>query len=138
MRYDNDDAALCLSNLLAVGFQRFEIDLYWDEGRQVWSFCPAAVPDASSRKKTSPLPTSTLAHSSDASVTSKSIFQGSTSIISNLIARQIPSSGNASSGVPSPSFSSSSVPAGASLGQALPSYSSLPDNPSNPLISIGQ
>lgn len=34
----------CYSNLLAVGFRRFELDLYWDEGRTSWSFCPVSMP----------------------------------------------------------------------------------------------
>ncbi|KIN08239.1 hypothetical protein OIDMADRAFT_152418 [Oidiodendron maius Zn] len=44
LRYEDDDSGDCLSNLLAVGIRRFEIDLFWDQGRQVWSFCPVAIP----------------------------------------------------------------------------------------------
>ncbi|KAF1811404.1 hypothetical protein P152DRAFT_474579 [Eremomyces bilateralis CBS 781.70] len=36
--------ANCLSNLLASGFRRFIIDLYWDPPRQKWSLCPARLP----------------------------------------------------------------------------------------------
>lgn len=30
----------CLSNLLAVGFRRLEVDIFWDKGGGTWSFCP--------------------------------------------------------------------------------------------------
>ena len=134
LRYDNDDAALCLSNLLAVGFQRFEVDLYWDDGRQVWSFCPAAIPAASSVKSRSPSSNPILSPSSDASGNSEPDGPDSTSITSNIVARQLSSTSTSNSS----STSSTSLPLGASsLGQALPSYSSLPDNPHNSLISIG-
>ncbi|KAG9247779.1 hypothetical protein BJ878DRAFT_414145 [Calycina marina] len=46
LRYDNDDVALCISNLLAVGFRRLEVDLYWDELRDAWQFCPASVAES--------------------------------------------------------------------------------------------
>ena len=40
------DAAFerCLANLLATGFRRFVIDVFWDAGRRVWSLCPVQVP----------------------------------------------------------------------------------------------
>ncbi|EPE25809.1 hypothetical protein GLAREA_01721 [Glarea lozoyensis ATCC 20868] len=47
-RFEDADSADCISNLLAVGFRRFAIDLYWDQARKVWSFCPAAVPTSTS------------------------------------------------------------------------------------------
>lgn len=34
----------CFSNLLGVGFPRFEVDLYWDALRSVWSLCPVQLP----------------------------------------------------------------------------------------------
>jgi hypothetical protein len=42
--FAGDAAALCFSNLLATGFRRFVVDLYWDDGRRVWSFCPFQLP----------------------------------------------------------------------------------------------
>lgn len=34
----------CFSNLLGVGFPRFEVDVYWDALRSVWSLCPVELP----------------------------------------------------------------------------------------------
>lgn len=34
----------CFSNLLGVGFPRFEVDVYWDALRSVWSLCPVQHP----------------------------------------------------------------------------------------------
>ncbi|KAL2352481.1 hypothetical protein BJ546DRAFT_211209 [Cryomyces antarcticus] len=48
-RYHDADAALCFSNLLATGFRKFVVDLYWDSARHVWSLCPAQVPGSSSQ-----------------------------------------------------------------------------------------
>lgn len=59
--YDEVRLWKCLSNLLAVGFRRYDLDLwvlfprssprsplmharYWDQGRGSWSFCPVAMP----------------------------------------------------------------------------------------------
>ncbi len=38
----------CFSNLLAVGFDRFEIDVYWDVSRHIWSLCPVELGDVAS------------------------------------------------------------------------------------------
>ncbi|KAK3071528.1 Maintenance of telomere capping protein 6 [Teratosphaeriaceae sp. CCFEE 6253] len=43
LRYEGTAAANCLSNLLATGFRRIEIDVYWDQGRRLWSLCPARL-----------------------------------------------------------------------------------------------
>ena len=42
-RYDSASGAKCISNLLAAGFRRLEIDLYWDVSRTTWSFCPVEL-----------------------------------------------------------------------------------------------
>lgn len=49
-RYDGEEASRCMSSLLAMGYRRFELDLYWDDAHRVWSLCPADLPssDASS------------------------------------------------------------------------------------------
>jgi hypothetical protein len=44
--FEDANSADCFSNLLAAGFRRFTIDLYWDEGRRLWSFCPVALPNS--------------------------------------------------------------------------------------------
>jgi hypothetical protein len=42
-RYDSASAIKCVSNLLAAGFRRLEVDLYWDVSRTSWSFCPVQL-----------------------------------------------------------------------------------------------
>ncbi|KAF2658167.1 hypothetical protein K491DRAFT_653321 [Lophiostoma macrostomum CBS 122681] len=43
-QYENHRLQTCLSNLLAAGFKRFLVDVYWDSGRSTWSLCPAQLP----------------------------------------------------------------------------------------------
>ncbi|KAI7216263.1 hypothetical protein KC333_g4945 [Hortaea werneckii] len=45
-RYEDGAAAKCFSNLLAIGFRRMDIDLYWDASRSVWSLCPVQLGDS--------------------------------------------------------------------------------------------
>lgn len=42
--YSRDNAINCISNLLAVGFRRLALDLYWSVERRSWSFCPVTIP----------------------------------------------------------------------------------------------
>lgn len=42
--YDREDAAKCISNLLAVGYRRLVLDLYWSVERRTWTFCPVVIP----------------------------------------------------------------------------------------------
>ncbi|KAJ5081850.1 hypothetical protein NUU61_010114 [Penicillium alfredii] len=42
--YDREAAAKCISNLLAVGYRRLVLDLYWSVERRKWSFCPVSIP----------------------------------------------------------------------------------------------
>ncbi|KAF2723372.1 hypothetical protein K431DRAFT_337609 [Polychaeton citri CBS 116435] len=42
-RYEDAAAAKCMSNLLATGFRRLDVDLYWDASRLVWSLCPVEL-----------------------------------------------------------------------------------------------
>lgn len=48
LQYDDDAAKKCFTNLFDVDFQRFELDLYWDEGRSIWSFCPVQLESSGS------------------------------------------------------------------------------------------
>ncbi|KAF2193249.1 lectin C-type domain-containing protein [Zopfia rhizophila CBS 207.26] len=43
-QYESSAFQKCFSNLLASGFQKYLIDVYWDPGRSVWSLCPAEIP----------------------------------------------------------------------------------------------
>lgn len=42
--FRTSSATKCISNLLAVGYRRLSIDLYWSPDRRAWSFCPVAIP----------------------------------------------------------------------------------------------
>ncbi|CAG8076734.1 unnamed protein product [Penicillium salamii] len=42
--YDKEDAVQCFSNLLAIGYRRLVVDVYWSVTRRSWSFCPVNVP----------------------------------------------------------------------------------------------
>ncbi|KAF2771972.1 hypothetical protein EJ03DRAFT_308235 [Teratosphaeria nubilosa] len=44
--YEEASAAKCISNLLALGFRRIEIDIYWDVSRRKWSLCPVQLGNA--------------------------------------------------------------------------------------------
>ncbi|RDW92172.1 hypothetical protein BP5796_01566 [Coleophoma crateriformis] len=146
-RYDDDDAGDCLSNLLADGFRRFEIDLYWDEERQIWSFCPVAIP--TSIPNAAPSSTVTLsfqpstassfrsgslaassstsdsASSTSTSSVSSSITKSAISSAAGLGARQATSTADAGTGI-----------SATSLGTTLPTASVLPDSDNNPLVEI--
>ncbi|KAH8659133.1 hypothetical protein BGZ60DRAFT_414613 [Tricladium varicosporioides] len=151
-RYEDDDSGDCLSNLLAVGFRRFEIDLYWDQGRSLWSFCPVEIPTSISQLLTSAAVTksSILTSQSLATVTATPNSSGGSTLEARQATGTVPVtttslSSTSSNGSPgstvSPTFL---VPALASngtetpLGTELPSISSLPPNsPNRPAIAIG-
>jgi hypothetical protein len=43
-QFEHNAFLKCFSNLLGVGFARFEVDVYWDTLRSVWSLCPVQLP----------------------------------------------------------------------------------------------
>jgi hypothetical protein len=45
--YDPDTFETCFSNLIAVGFRRLIIDLYWDVENRSYNLCPVHIPDFS-------------------------------------------------------------------------------------------
>ncbi|TVY40537.1 Maintenance of telomere capping protein [Lachnellula subtilissima] len=141
LRYEDDNSGDCLSNLLAVGFRRFELDLYWNSGRNVWSFCPVAIPES--------IPNSTAPSNDASSATLTSASLTAASSGSMLEARQATGSESSST---SETSGSSSVLVGSelpgisgtllnasptSLGNASPTVVVLPDSSNDPLISIG-
>ena len=54
--YTPQAAARCISNVLAAGFKRILIDVYWDPAREIWSLCPASVPRNANSGQPAPLP----------------------------------------------------------------------------------
>lgn len=68
--YEDVAAQKCFSNLLAVGFRKFILDLYWDTSRQTWSLCPVELSGtASSPENPTSLTTSSSSISASASLT---------------------------------------------------------------------
>lgn len=51
--FTGSSAADCISNLLATGFRRFVIDVYWSVTRRQWIFCPVSVPQGGANTATS-------------------------------------------------------------------------------------
>ncbi|KAH9221987.1 hypothetical protein DL95DRAFT_326764 [Leptodontidium sp. 2 PMI_412] len=140
-RYEDESSGDCISNLLAVGFRRFELDLYWDAGRSVWSFCPVSIPPG--LQNLTPLSTVTLFPGS----TSASNFSQSTSpATASSFSSQTPQTSSTRPNL-NPRQQTTNAPtltnpgptstAESSLGQILPSVSSIPDTSNNPLVAIG-
>ncbi|KAF7956532.1 hypothetical protein EAE96_003868 [Botrytis aclada] len=141
LQYEDDDAATCISNLLANGFRRLEVDLYWDEARQLWSFCPTAVPVSSSDAASTPTPTPTLS----STIASLTLAQQTTDLNPRQNAATnsiIPSpsvtdvDGTFSSRPTSHSLSEVNVIA-SSVGSTLPVASAIPNTLEKSLHNIG-
>ncbi|TVY19215.1 Maintenance of telomere capping protein 6 [Lachnellula arida] len=144
-RYEDDNFGDCLSNLLALGFQRFELDLYWDSGRKVWSFCPVAIPESITNATAPSNDASSLSSSTFATLTSAPLATASSG--SMLEARQATASDSSSetssslsvlvgSGLPDISGTVTKA-SPTSLGNTSPSIAVLPDSSNDPLVSIG-
>ncbi|KAF1926952.1 lectin C-type domain-containing protein [Didymella exigua CBS 183.55] len=43
-QFEHNAFMKCFSNLLGVGIPRFEVNVYWDALRSVWSLCPVQLP----------------------------------------------------------------------------------------------
>ncbi|RDL33645.1 Uncharacterized protein BP5553_08013 [Venustampulla echinocandica] len=133
MKYVDDDFNDCFSNLLAVGFRRFEIDLYWDQGSGMWSLCPVATSSSiQQRALVSHTPLTVFS----ASLTAPTLaIEQTLSPSSVLNARQVTTTNPSS---PFPATSMISEPSTTSLGDTSSSSASLPNNPSASLISAGR
>lgn len=56
--YELEAAKRCISNLIAVGYRRLYVDLYWSADVGRWGFCPVAIlPDADG---VNPVPTTSV------------------------------------------------------------------------------
>ncbi|KAL5340777.1 lectin C-type domain protein [Aspergillus crustosus] len=60
-KFDRTAAEKCLSNLIAVGYRRFDIDVYWSPSLWRWLLCPVSIPQDVQVVTTSlgPTPTAT-------------------------------------------------------------------------------
>ncbi|PGH05227.1 hypothetical protein GX51_03127 [Blastomyces parvus] len=57
-RYEEQGMVECISNLLALDYRRFYVDLYWSPDHRRWTFCPVAGnPRAPARPAPGPTPT---------------------------------------------------------------------------------
>ncbi|KAK0962815.1 Maintenance of telomere capping protein 6 [Friedmanniomyces endolithicus] len=89
-RYEDATAARCISNLLATGFRRIEVDIYWDTSRRLWSLCPVQLGNTSTLSNS----TMTSAEPSSKSTSSAMLASGQlTNRGAFEVARAIPASG---------------------------------------------
>ena len=72
-RYDSASATKCVSNLLAAGFRRLEVDLYWDVSRTSWSFCPVQLGEVEPQLSVTQDSTTSQARSTSASLASNDL-----------------------------------------------------------------
>lgn len=153
-RYEDDIAETCISNLLALGFRRLLVDVYWDTSRHVWSLCPVQIPDSSGENtpsSTSLAPSTSSAHISSVQLSNpteaaRTDASGTTTqVTSTLSPRQItPTSGSsatlsvsfgeASGAISTRSTSLSKL--ATSTSSLAPSASEL-NSPSGPLYQLG-
>ena len=73
MRYDSASATKCVSNLLAAGFRRLEVDLYWDVSRTSWSFCPVRLGEVEPQLSVTQDSTTSQTRSTSASLASNDL-----------------------------------------------------------------
>lgn len=145
-RYKDDEAGNCLSNLLAVGYRRLMVDLYWDSGRQEWSLCPVSIPQ-SLLNSTSSLP-STATPTVSSGVLSSIQFQTGTQTTATALT--VPVNGPISATTAKAKFvpttlSNQTTPLSIGLvrttsglnGTAQPSLSTIPNPLNVPFYKIG-
>lgn len=87
--YEPNSFAQCLSNLLSIGYGRFEVDLYWDEWRRVWSFCPAAIPAPSEVNTGSIVPVTVTATTQRTLTAGRASAREATQETASITARQL-------------------------------------------------
>lgn len=75
--FAEDSATNCVSNLLATGYRRFLVDLYWSSERRQWTFCPVAIP---SRDTSRTGPSGARKSTSNASSSGPSVHQQDASL----------------------------------------------------------
>jgi hypothetical protein len=72
-QYEDQAFQKCLSNLLAIEFRNFHVDVYWDQKRSQWGLCPAELPPAGSTMPTTTLLSSSLSATANSSPTAKEL-----------------------------------------------------------------
>ncbi|KAI9799548.1 MAG: hypothetical protein M1825_004474 [Sarcosagium campestre] len=69
--YRGNETEICLSNVLASGFRRLILDLYWDDDRRSWSFCPVTLPNRPPDGQLQASSTSTLSNNGQSTSTAR-------------------------------------------------------------------
>jgi hypothetical protein len=135
--FEDADYGVCFSNLLAIGFRRFSLDLYWDQGRELWSFCPVSIPGATS------VSASFQEIQTSLNVASSFAAASSTSIGDLFLQRQqgnedlTRSSTTSSPSIRTSATSTTVAPKGTtSLGELQPGIAPYTGNPNASLVSI--
>lgn len=140
-QYEHNAFQKCFSNLLGVGFRRFEIDVYWDPLQFVWSLCPVEQPELNDQDEFAPIASGpTLSMSSDSTFArvpeSTAVPLGDAL---RLLRRQDGSQTNTGS-VETPSTASSAAVLNSSSSATLPpipTVTSYPTTNGPPLVQIG-
>ena len=133
-RFEDQAAKKCLSNLLAAGFRRIILDLYWNPFLDQWSLCPAALPSQDpGSARSSVLSTTSLSASAPSGVLALTQSPGTTASgaagHSSLNVRQITSALSSSA----KSSATSAMPT--STSEPIASPSEVPGSPG--LYQIG-
>ena len=76
--YTRDKATDCISNLLAVGFRRLVVDLYWSVDRRAWSFCPVTIPTSADVYVSEITSTTTAETSATSTITTNDVVSSTT------------------------------------------------------------
>ncbi|KAF2817409.1 lectin C-type domain-containing protein [Mytilinidion resinicola] len=137
-QYEDSAAQKCFSNLLASGFKRFIIDVYWDTGRSQWSLCPAEIPESASPADDTTsisITQSTSVKSLMTAPISLPIFERQASSISSRSSTPAARTDSATSSTPTLSFTGSSSTSMAYSAAATPTEF---PTAGEPLVQIGQ
>jgi hypothetical protein len=78
--YEDHEFGKCLSNLMAGGFRLLELDVYWDQTRRIWGFCPVSrITDEAANISSASIADASATSSEQESSTRKS-FTGSSAV----------------------------------------------------------
>ena len=82
--YTGESFAKCVSNLLAIGFKKFVLDLYWNQAQLYWSLCPVELPLPTSTSQSVSATSSATSSTQDASGTALSERNAAATAITTL------------------------------------------------------
>ena len=136
-QFEHNAFKKCFSNLLGVGFPRFEVDVYWDTLRSVWSLCPVQLPrDDSEVQSNAPVISGPTISVSTGTANAR-VPETTATMLAPLMIRQDGSSQIASASSAATGQSSSVIP-DATTTSAQPTVISYPTVKGPPLLQIGR